>query len=325
MDIDIFIEICSQLNLGKLLDKPTRIFGGLLNKLYKIKTTNGYFAVKQLLHKDIDKPQILHRYELSEQIAAKFKELNIPTIEALKHHNKYILYVNNDYFIVYPWVEASSIDEATSKPHVLKMAKLLAQIHSIKLDISDVAANISYYHENEEIIELIDKTLIVKLKEFKNMILKLNQSYIDFLPLLKTTTQITHCDLDYKNILWNKALMPKIIDWESAGKLSTAQEFINMSIDWNGRRANMDLSLFKETIKTYINHGGKLDYESFKAGLAGTFGNYINWMIYNLKRILHPTSEEEKNMGIDEVNKLLISFTHLFPKIDELRELYIMT
>lgn len=319
--MDHFIEICTRLNLGELLCKPTRIFGGLLNKLYQMKTSEGYFAVKELLHKNISNSEILSRYELSEYIASKFKEHAIPTIEALKYDNKYVLNIGRSYFVIYPWIEALPIDERTSRPHVLKMAELLAQIHSIKLDIPKISANILSYHANEEIEELISLASIEGLKECKDLFLQLNNNYIDCLPILTENTQVTHCDLDYKNILWHDHSMPIVIDWESAGKLWTAQEFINMAIDWNGRRAEMDINLFADTIKTYVNAGGTLRAESIKTATAGTFGNYINWMMYNLKRSLDFQSLEEKETSINEVKKLLISFKSIFPRIAELNKI----
>ena len=44
----IFENICSQLDLGRLLLPPVRLSGGLMHKMFSLETTRGRYAVKLL-------------------------------------------------------------------------------------------------------------------------------------------------------------------------------------------------------------------------------------------------------------------------------------
>lgn len=48
-DINKLLEkLLEQCKLGKMLEKPIRVSGGLLNRMYKVTTDNGIFAIKLL-------------------------------------------------------------------------------------------------------------------------------------------------------------------------------------------------------------------------------------------------------------------------------------
>ena len=46
--IEILLEKCK---LGKILESPIRVSGGLLNRMYKVKTVKGIYAIKFLKEK----------------------------------------------------------------------------------------------------------------------------------------------------------------------------------------------------------------------------------------------------------------------------------
>ena len=60
-DINTLIyNLINKLNLGNIIDEPVRVMGGLLNRMYKVNTTSGIYAVKHL------NPEVMKRKNAKE-------------------------------------------------------------------------------------------------------------------------------------------------------------------------------------------------------------------------------------------------------------------
>jgi fructosamine-3-kinase len=62
-------QLCNLLDLGKIIAKPTKVNGGLLHKMWHVKTANKSYAVKELNPDIMSKNNIKQEYELTEEIA----------------------------------------------------------------------------------------------------------------------------------------------------------------------------------------------------------------------------------------------------------------
>ena len=82
-------KLMTTLQLGKLLEEPARIEGGLLHKMYRVSTTNGLFAVKHLNPEIMKRPNALSNTIHSEKAAKAFDGL-IPVIVSLEIDGKQV-------------------------------------------------------------------------------------------------------------------------------------------------------------------------------------------------------------------------------------------
>lgn len=63
-------------------DFGQRAHGGLVHRMWKLRTTKGSFAIKQLNHERMD-AKVQDRYRGSQQIAAAFAASGLPAVAAL--------------------------------------------------------------------------------------------------------------------------------------------------------------------------------------------------------------------------------------------------
>ncbi|MBI2790346.1 MAG: aminoglycoside phosphotransferase family protein [Gammaproteobacteria bacterium] len=331
MNINQIKIICFTFKLGEPTSKPTRIYGGLLHRMWKFKTNKGTYAIKQLSQNLKLTPPIIHAYELTEQIAYLFQLHGIPAISAISTENHHLITIEKSAFLVYPWVEAKALDkDAISENHALQIAALLAKMHAINLYIPTLDEPEFDIHSTDKIIALINQVVSMQcpfaaiLKSNQNRITSINDSYQKAVPLLKKSSVVSHGDLDQKNVLWDVNESPFLIDWESARKLNPTYEIINAALDWSGiTTVNFSQSLFNKMLNTYIQSGGSINKNLIEAALYAVLGNWINWLIYNIERACNlDNNDEQRIMGIEQVQQVLPTLIRLEDKVTTLISLF---
>jgi Ser/Thr protein kinase RdoA (MazF antagonist) len=215
-------KIAQHFNLGNILAIPQKVEGGLCHLMWKIHTDQGHYAVKQLNPTIMSKPDIHAAYELTKHIARQFTQQGIPVATALLQGNKSLITVEDQSFIVYKWVDGSTLDmEVASPEHAKKIASILARIHAVNLSTPELNKPEWDTHSNEHFTELNDKATAACLSFSSNFttcldsLLSWNDKYQQAIPSLASNAVVSHGDLDQKNVLWqgNDCIL---IDWESA-------------------------------------------------------------------------------------------------------------
>ncbi len=285
-------EICAQFNLGVPIGSSTRVYGGLLHSMWKVDTDKSAFAIKQI-SKDIDltNDKIIQNYNLTEEIASRFKELGIPAIAAI---NKLTI-IDGVGFLVYPWVDAKSVLKP-SESQALKIATILAKIHLIDLKVPGIAEPDFPIHSDKELPDIIQAA---------------NKAYVEAIPILKQHLVISHGDLDPKNVLWDVHDNPILIDWESARLINPTYEIINTSLDFS----NNNQGLFIHMIEEYKKSGSIL--KDIETAFAGALGNWINWLSFNIKRS-SSSDLEIKKLGqkqVDQTMATILKLQEIIPKL----------
>ncbi|EKE04458.1 MAG: hypothetical protein ACD_20C00074G0002, partial [uncultured bacterium] len=279
-------RLCKILGLGQSLSLPTEIFGGLLHNMWQVHTSQGTFAIKQLAKNTHSIINNHGSYELTEKIANLFLQAGIPTIAAIAVNNNYIIDIENESYIVYPWLNAKPLEKNTaSLEQTTKIAKILAKIHAINLQLSTLSNAAYDIHENYEILALINQSSVLNLpfaddlKKHKSFLLETNDQYIDIIPYLKRNTILSHADLNQSNVVWENS-NPIIIDWEFTCKTNPTLELISMSLDWSRITNQLNEEIFLSMLRTYQRAGGYLE-TNLQAIFYGILGNWLNWIIYN--------------------------------------------
>lgn len=321
-------RICTEFKLGKPIGIETRVFGSRGGSfIWRVNTDNGSYAIKQLAPIiDFTDERMVSKYELSETIASRFKQLGIPAVCALKKSGKCLTLIDNTGYLVYHWMEGKSIGRyEVSDVHSIKIAKIMAELHRIDMQVPEIAPPRFDIHTNETIVNAIEKVAAIKspcatvLRENENLLFSVNDSYRSIIPLLKEYTVVTHGDLDQLNVLWDKTLQPFLIDWESVRKINPTREIIRTSLDWSGLGTEkFSLPNYVLMLQTYIESGGILDLNLVNAALNSIFGSGINWMLYNIDLIFSSELAEERNTAIEEINWVLLVINQLKQLIPEL-------
>ena len=318
--------LCDYFDLGTINQIPKKIEGGLLHVMLKIETESGIYAVKQLSRDiDINNKHILQQYDLTEKIAAQFIQRGIPAVSSFEKSGKHLIIIDNQGFLIYPWVTATILDkDIISEEYALKIAPILAKMHRINLDVPKIGETEYAIHDDIKIINLIKKSIDLQcsfaniLKQHENDILISNADYHQAIHLLKRQCVISHGDLDQKNVLWDSNNEPILIDWESARKLNPTYEIVNTSLDWSGITSHFDKSLYIKMIQSYQNAGGIIDEPSYKASFYGCLGNWINWLVYNIERSCQTDNDQQKTIGITQVTQVIPTIMRIRKLIPEL-------
>lgn len=298
-------QICDHFNLGKLIDNPIRVYGGLLHTMWKVNTEKASYAIKQI-SKDIDltNDKIIQNYNLTEKIANHFKHLGIPAVSSI---NK-LMIIDKTGYLVYPWINAQPIYQV-DQSQAIKIANILAKIHAINLSLPEISEPEFATHSNQEITKVFNKAKLLSL----DAILIANKAYQESIPYLKQNLVISHGDLDPKNVLWDNQDNPYLIDWESARLLNPIYEIVNTSLDFCDIGNNFNQKQFIDMLKAY----GVLNKKELKYAFAGVLGNWINWLIYNIHRSFSE-DEEIKNLGAEQVKKtmdVILKVQNLMPQL----------
>lgn len=310
MDYRKLKEVINNLNLGNVIEEPLRVTGGLLNRMYKVKTTTGTYAVKHLNPEVMKRKGAKDNHILAEQIANIAKEEGIECLPAKIINGKALQEFDNNYFFIFDWFDGKAIsDTEITIEKVKKVATILAKIHNIdfrelkdkcKLGTELFEVDWDFYInklENEEI-----KALIITNK---NRLIELDKKSTEAAKEIRKNVVVSHRDLDLPNILWDEKDNPVLIDWESSGVVNPCEEVLETAWDWAGGQDYFDREKFNCFLNAYKEAGG--DLTDFSKAVYSNFKNKSGWLEYNLKRVcgLECLDEEEQKLGEKEVKRVI--------------------
>lgn len=309
-----FEKLCTTLKLGKMVQEPKAISGGLLHRMYSLKTSNGKYAVKALNPQIMLRPMVLDNYILSERIvniAAK----TITAVPAIMNDGTAVVEIDKQYYLVFHWVEGKCLTTSEiNLSNCEKMGALIADIHLTNFSELNITKDSStssklidwnYYltkglEENAEWSKLI--------AEYIDDLYYWNEQANKAVKLLSSHMVISHRDLDPKNVMWHKDT-PIIIDWESASYINPMHDLIETALYWSvNEKGNIDKEKFLAFIGKYKKRCGKLNADWITVLANGLLGK-LEWLEYSLKRSLwiECTDKEEQQMGTTQVIGTLIN------------------
>lgn len=314
-EVNIIEKLIKECNLGEILEIPKRVSGGLLNRMYQVKTNNGTYAIKFLNPEVMKRPTAMKRHLFAEKVSNFAKQKGVSCLPAKIINDKTIQEVNGYYFLLFDWIEGKAIsDEELDFEKCEKVAKELAKLH--KVDFGSLKNETESHYEKTEIDWdfYVEKLPNANLKELlnknKGKFYELDKRSIEALKIIEKNTVISHSDLDLPNVLWQED-KPILIDWESVGMINPSMELIDTAWNWSGGQNYFDIEKFKVFVETYEKNGG--DISDFEKAIEANFKAKFGWLEYNLKRAcgIECIDEEERTLGekevaksIDEINKL---------------------
>ncbi len=312
-------KFCDKFGLGKVTN-ITKISGGLMHKMFKVKTDKGIYCVKVLNPEVMSRKEAYGNFVVSESVSNLAKKNGIPVSSALDIDGNYLTKLDDMYYMVFDYVEGKALkDDEITALHCKKIGNVLAHIHSLDYKEIGLEPNIVEYTRLYDWESYINNSNFNKMP-YKNVFLK---NYKKYNSMLKRANErfnasnnnqtICHSDMDPKNVMWNND-NPIIIDWECAGVANPERELLEDALCWSGFLSNnfseeKFIAMFKEYSK-YRNIEDIAWYDVICGNLVGRFG----WLKYNLERSLGIVSNDEEEMKlaeneviktIDEINRYL--------------------
>lgn len=264
--IAVFIE---NLGLGIVVKMPSRVTGGLINKLYRVETLKSVYAVKLLNPKVMEREDAYSNHLFAEKVAKTAFENDVNAIHALEFGGKSVQEFHGKFFLVYKWCDGKVIprNEITII-NCEKVGKTLAKIHDI-----DFSFMIDYGNYENSILSIDWENFLNKAKEQKVDWLELFETNIEnFNKWQKVANKaysklkylsVCHNDMDIKNIMWVED-EPFIIDWESASISFPYIEFAEYSFCWS---LDSSYKMNKDKVKAFCSAcftNRKIDINEFR-------------------------------------------------------------
>jgi thiamine kinase-like enzyme len=311
--------LCSRLDLGSPSEKLSRVYGGFHHEMWRLDTGHGSYAVKQLCSdSDVRNPVTVRHYNSTESIAEAFAGHGIPAIHALQSDSQYLHVIENTGYLVYPWTNAVALGkDQISEQHALEVARIMARMHRANLDMHECRDAQYDVHPEDQVKTLVAQAvehdvhkageLMEQLPGFLAILAKLKI----VLPIIRQHRVISHGDMDHKNILWNAAGNPAIIDWESARKLNPTHEIVLEALDWSGITAHFQITLFEKMLSAYTAAGGIIESAVLEASFHCVICDWLNWLMYNLGRNIYLENGDPSALGAEQVELTLSTILRL--------------
>lgn len=319
----IFENISNELKLGTLITQPKRVSGGLMHKMYCLETTTGKYAVKLLNPSIMKRPDAFKNYQIAEHFEKILQENKIPILPALEFDKKKMQCINNQYFYLFNWMDGKTLSsEEIDTKHCKLIGSILAKIH--KIDQKKEPFDASGIHINwDSYIELANEKkseIAVLLKNNRELLYLSQEQGNAALKNVPELTCICDGDMDSKNVLWVNE-KPIIIDLECLNYGNPHMELFQLALSWSGYEdCNINYELLKSFIKAYIQEYGELQID-WEVLYSTNYGR-LEWLEYNIKRTLwiECESEEERKLGIEQVNETIKHVVYYHLVKDELLE-----
>jgi thiamine kinase-like enzyme len=312
-------SLCNRLDLGRPGHELCRVYGGFHHDMWRLDTERGSYAIKQLCSdSDMRNPLTVSHYNSCESIAQAFAGHGIPAIFALQLNSQYLHVIANTGYLVYPWTDAVALEKGqVSEKHIREVAGIMARMHRANLAMPECRDAQYDIHPQDQVITLVrqagerDVHKAAQLSEQLPRFLAILADLKAALPALHQRRVISHGDLDHKNVLWNAAGNPAIIDWESARKLNPTREIVLEALDWSGITRNFQMELFEQMLSDYRQAGGIIESSLLAASFHSVMGDWLNWLMYNLGRNIDLENGDPQALGAEQVDLALSTLLRL--------------
>jgi Ser/Thr protein kinase RdoA (MazF antagonist) len=326
MKYDLQLEkLFNLLDLGEIYCIPTEISGGLLHRMFSVRTRENIYAVKALDPMIMLRPKAMRDIIDSEKIANIAVE-SVSAVPARIFNGNSVQEMDGQFYLIFDWIDGYSPGQKDIDiRHCEKIGAVLADIHMIDfsgLDIADDNSSKKYMTDWDMYLRKGRETGAVWteiMSENIDLLYDLNKKLVNADLMLPKNRVISHRDLDPKNVLWNDA-GPHIIDWESAGYIYPYHDLVDTAVYWS---SVADMKISKEKFIAFADAYGnkcgelKADWDIIlDKGFSGLYG----WLEYSLKRslMIECMDETERKAGTVQVKETILTMRQYADTIEEL-------
>ncbi|MET1005882.1 MAG: phosphotransferase [Propionibacteriaceae bacterium] len=301
-------------HLGAPIGPMTRVHGGFANRLYRLDTDQGSFAVKEL--NVVDRRSAYRAEDVFRLERAAFAAgIPMPEPIAADRHT-----------LVHRWVEGEKVPEApVSSAYAFEIGQILAALHGL---------DVAWAHESDEEPTSRD------WPELAARAVATGQPWADELTShVKTFVAIssfvdgcarpgpvvlTHRDIQPWNLLARSG-RPVLLDWELSGRLDLSGELGStaLSLAKGPGFDDIEPAIFGSVLDGYAAAGGTLPPPGpswFVFMISGWLG-HTRWNILRCLTGVEPTTGPDLSLSHESVRNGLHGLPDLFGRLSELQAL----
>ena len=294
-----FEHICQHFSLGALQQSSQEIAGGLLHRVWHIKTTQGEFAVKLFnsAMKKLQGHKILS-YDQAQQIALQMQKRGIAAVAALSTvgMRHYVVNTNSGRIMVFPWITGHSInDSAITNTPATAIGQLLAQMHNLRLSSAQCIPPMWGVYSLAQWRRLVSEIHRAQIAELAfldqrlDWLADLSAAAQQALTVLNEDLVLSHRDLNPKNVLWPDVAHPILIDWEYAGPINPQLEQCIVAFNWSGVTTEHPSKILFQQVRAAYEAEVQTSSKRYseKTVLAGYAGYVLDWIFFNCQRAIN--------------------------------------
>ena len=297
--------------------------------MWRLETQSGCFAVKQLADDmDMNDPATVAQINATEVTACEFSRQGIPALFSLHVERQHLQLLDAVGYLVYPWTSAKACHRnRIEERHAVVVASTLAHMHHSDITVPELQDVPAFPVTAERVTDLVQlaRQRNVRyshiLEDRLEDILRIVALHAPALERLKGHQVISHGDLDHKNILWDEAGEPVLIDWESARRLNPTYELLLEALDWGGITAHFDARPFTTILRAYVDAGGVLVEDMIPAASDAIQGAWVSWLLYNVGRAVGLKDTHQRAIGSSQVDLVLSALLRMEKQKDRLTEI----
>lgn len=305
MDERALRAICRLFDLGEPAGAASPVAGGLTHRMWRIATTRGAFAVKEV-NRDFENVEYVGSFERAfvfEQ-AAYHAGLPMPRPVPVAATGRCLAEVPATgarpmTVRAHAWVEGEPLGNSRVYPpeDAAQVAVMLARIHALGLTADRASAGPRAFGDahwrahlrraderGDEWAPLL-RTLLPAVGELEAYVAS---ACNDPTPLL-----LSHNDADKKNCLRAPDGRLLLVDWDAGGPVNPRHDVANCALVWAGvRLGDPDAALARTFVGAYRRAGGG-DMRFRREDLAELVSRQLVWFNFNVRRALDERARDD--------------------------------
>lgn len=285
------------------------VAGGLQHRLLRLDFADGSsLALKILAPRSVTCTAKIMQFERAEILAEMAARNGVPALAALRQPGgEFVGKWGDAHFLLYPWVEGAKLPPTAVGAHrARRMGGFLAQVHGLQVRFPEQMAPEPEAFEDGHFRGIVERAQMQgaewasRLGEVVEELEGLNVRARRAQEELQKGWVTGHLDFDQKNVLWDGAGNPTILDWEQAKPIHPALEAMGAGLSWAGQSAGAPS---KETFLAWVagyREQNELRLEDLERAVDGVIGKWTIWLEFNLQRLLDEGLEgRERQIAFD--------------------------
>ncbi len=298
-------KLMKRCGLGEVTAEITPVSGGLMHRMFKVRTDSGIYAVKRLNPEIMKRPTARENYAAAEALEARLEEARVPMVAALTLKGRKMQELDGEFFYIFRWQKGRITDANTvTAEQCRKAGELLGRIHAIDSRAAEPDApelSTIDFAGYARMAQEADSPVAELLAKNTKLLTEAQQRLNEAREALPAIVSICDDDMDPKNVMWFRG-KPFVIDLECLAYGNPVGAFVDLALQWagmvNGAYRRENLEAFYEGYRSAYDNGF-LAYDA----LYGIAYTWVEWLTYNIRRALglEGSGEDERQLGEREV------------------------
>ncbi len=299
-------------HLGTPTGPMVRVHGGYANRMYRLDTDLGSFAVKEL--NLADRRWTYHVEDVFEFEQAAFAA-GIPMPEPISY---------DDHTLVHRWVDGDKVPEAPVSPaYAFEVGELLARLHA--LDVGWPHGSI----DEPPALDWPELAAQAAGQPWADELASQTETFLEIAHFVDTCERpgpvvLTHKDIQPWNLLARDG-HPVVLDWELSGLLDLSGELGStaLSLAKGPGFDDIEPAIFRQVLDGYVAGGGTLPPPgpSWFVYLIGGWLGHTRWNILRCLADADAATGPERELSHEAVRNGVRGLPQLFARLPDLETL----